>query len=895
MPGGIPPTKAASKTKEDIDQQIPPPPFSLTGAGAAAIAANKVKSLTRPGGNSQVSPNQDSSSFFSHQTASYNAILEPKPGHDVVALIFVFLSLPQSLSCLVLVSYILSGSFKSLAGKYIARYFLQSNEGIEFNLEAHSKTCYSYYRSELLGEFLQLFSINSFILLICHYTLPREWFQYLIVLAKSIIASRLVGTYATGSTTYVSVVSNNASNTGCVTTTTTTNNGQNAHLNGATKSESRSIPSSFANFITGFSFVVAANYIKDRMSNLSTSAILEDLSRLFSILSSQNSDLDGHTSGSLSDTLISTPSIISSNEFMSSKKSTYYIDNMIFSSKVTWANKFFFQLVVRYFGLGENSIQRLSFILREASIIINFAYLVLCIHVISLTISPYLQRILILKDYSKTLDHLSCLTPDVPYGGFKKGGLISSLPREASSESVVVINIDQPRAHSSVIPGPYEIKLTSQIAEKPLQFPLGDSKTSITAENFKTFCMKPPSTKTPVAGSKQSQNRTIVDRQRSNSTTTPSTTIMDKYFIISTQPIWTWLAAIKVLIVEPLLFSGISPRNESMDIYTVSRENLDLALVSADDSKIVFQLMDLSRLENLKSSLSVRVNGVSWMFVDVYTLGPAEAGVDKVYIGIYGLSASRQFEIEFFEKESPLGFHAVSTTSRGKSTPLVEWRDSSAIGLLQSSLIDTISNLSEARALFRKSKRDESKRVADLKRQIDVLKSKIYKYGVTQSNEGRIGSKLKGLQNSVTQLENETKEIERQIFDLKDNNDNFEVEYQSEELNLESQIAELESSINEYEQNTSRMRSVLKSADVERLAAEAKLKKTESKLVSKRDEIAKLNGEIKGLKNTLTSKIQKRQKRIHDRIERIIPKIMETSVKLSEELKGYSNGIDEVG
>lgn len=884
MAGGTTPPKPNQQLAEHLDQLIPPPPFSLTGAGAAAIAANNTKNTSVP--------DADSSDLylnlvFPPSQQPDNAILKPKPGYDVVALIFLLLTLPQSVSCLVLTSYILLGSFKSLAGKLIARYFLRVDDDLGVNLEAYSKRRYSYYRSELLGEFLQLFSINSFILLICHYSLPRAWFQYLIVLAKSIIASRLVGTHATGSTTYVSVVSNNTNHAGCVTTTTTTNSGQHAQLNGTSKAEARYFPSGLANFITGFSFVVAANYIKDRMTNMNASLILGDLSRL--ILPPNNDAFD--KSAGIVETKIFTPSFISSIEVFSSRKSTYYEDTKLFSAKATWMSRLMFHIIIKIFGLGNNSIQRLSFLSREIFIIINFAYLVLCIHVISLTISPFLKRIFILKDYSKTLDHLSCLTPDVPYGGYRKGGLVSSIPRDSSSESVVVINMEHPRVQSSATMDPFEIELDLDLSEQPLMIPLEDYQTSISAENFKTFCMKPPSTHTPVSGYKSIQNKTFVDRKRSNSTATPSTTIMDKYFTISTQPIWTWLAAIKILIAQPILFSGLHMKPESEIIANCKK--LGLILVSVEDSKIIFQLLDASHIETLKSSLSVRVNGISWMFVDVHVSHDSQNNTDNVYISVYGLSSLRQFQVEFLENGVLVEDHAVSTSSRGKSNPS-KAQDFSAVGLLQSSLLYTISSLGEMKATFKKSKKDESKRVADLKRQIEALKAKIDKYGVTQTNEGRIGGKLKGLQNSVGQLENEIRELERQIKELENNSGDFEKEYQGEELKLKLEISELEAYLLEYEENTNSLKMSIKNVDGEKQFVDGKLKKTESKLKFKKEEISRLQAEIKGFKKTLTSKIQKRQKKIHDRIETIIPKIKEASEELSEELEGYSNGGPQV-
>ncbi|KAJ8142606.1 hypothetical protein OY671_004257 [Metschnikowia pulcherrima] len=881
MPDGTPFSKKAANLPEQPERLINPPPFSLTGAGAAAIAARNAK------GSSRTPSGELSTSIFSTSSDSGDAVLEPKPGYDVVSLIFLMLILPQSVSCLVLTSYILSGSFKSLAGKFIAGVILRSDDEIELDLEPPSETRYPYYRSELLGEFLQLFSINSFILLICHYTLPRAWFQYLIVLAKSIVASRLVGSHATGSTTYVSVVSNNAHNSGSVTTTTTTNKVQPADLNGATKSETRSVPSSFANFITGFSFVIAVNYIKERIANINASMLLEDLSRLGSLLLISKGDTYDRNCLDPAEPLLSSSSPITSSDYIPSRKTSYFEDTRIFSTKATWMNRLLLQSLVKILRLGDKSVSSLSFASREILIVINFAYLVLCIHVISLTISPLFKRIFILRDYSKTLDHLSCLTPDVPYGGYKKGGLISSLPRDATTDTVVVINMEQPRSPPSIDTEPYEIVLRSDLSNNSLSSPLHDSTTSVVAQNFKNFCSKPPGNKASLPGSKVSHNRTIVDRKRSNSTTAPSTTIMDKYYIISTQPIWTWIAAMKILMTRPTLFSAPPSGLSDQSFDFGSDKNVDFALILAEDSKVVFQVLDISESGTLESELSVHVNGIRWMFTDLYASQTPVDDIADVYISIYGLSASCQYRIEFLRNDVVVRHCFVSTTS-SQETRSSTTLHLSAVDVLRSSLIHSIGSLGDLKISFKKLKKEESKRVAELKRQMEAVKAKIDKYEVTQSSEGRKGGKLKGLQNSVAQLENEIQEIERQVGGLEDSADTFEKEYKLEESKLKSEIVNLESCIHNFEEKINKSRMDLKNVEVETHAMESRFRKTESKIRSKNEDISKLTSEIMSFKKILTSRIQKRQRRIQERMDIVIPQIMEACEDLREDLRSFS-------
>lgn len=838
-PGGMP---------SKMDTLIPPPPF-----GSNAVARDEKKlPVLRP-------------------NSPQNPILTPMTTRDVIALIFILLMLPQGISCLVLTAYILSGSFKSMAGKVIAKYLMHVGESPIYSAadKGTPSARNRYYRSELVGEFLQLFSINSFILLVYHYTLPKAWLQYLIVLAKSIIASRLVGSYTTGSTTYVSVVSPNST-----TMTTTTTSGQ----NGTQKSDAKYSTSKFFNSLLGFvSVILINNLIKNWILPLNMAQLLGDIAKLYRDFGTNNE----FSLENIFHALFATSPFLASYSYFSSKQGHFYFNNRKVSPKSNLLSKFIIHVSINYLNFSDESVQTISKILRETSVVVNYAYLVLCIHVISLTISPLLQRIFILKDYSKTLDHLSCLTPVVPYGGFKKSGLI---PTDTASDSIVVINVEQPqllRTTQKSRTGLYEVKVEPEVAKSLASSQVILSANLIPASNFEIFCLVPPTNKSAIFGSRTNQSRTIVDRKRSNSSATPSTTIMDKYFTISVQPIWSWLAAIKILNKNPKFFAGASTKtkNNGAKFVTPSTEcKLQLATAFIDDSKIVLEVLDRKHFDKVfQNGLSVRVNDVDWLYASLLIGGQSEKGQEKVSICIYGLTPLFQYEIDFFEDDDLVGHFVVNTVSLSTSPKIPSVMnvslEATPFSTLQSSLKSTISNLNDAKASFKKIKKEENKKVADLKKQIDNMKSKIDKYGSNQVSEGRASGKMKGLQHSVMQLENEIREIQENLTQLSKSSEVFQGDYRDEEENLNKEIAELESMIAANELSTSKLKNDIKAVQTDKNQTETKRKKLLNKMQSREDEISRLNANVRNMKKALISKFQKRQKKVQERFDTILPNV----------------------
>lgn len=843
------------------------------------------------GPNSTSKPGQTQQAVF--PTPNQSSILTPKTNRDVLALLFLLLLLPQGISCIVLTGYILLGSFRTIAGRTISRYLGLSDSSSEYELEAKPTVRYNFYRSELIGDCLQLFSINSFILLVCHYTLPTSWIKYAIVLAKSIVASRLVGSYTTGSTTYVSVVSNAG---GSTTTTTSTTFPGSLTQSGTIpqKSDSKFYTSSLLNSLIGFLSVISINYIvKNWLLVLNIPLVLSDIAKFYRNLANASGDQNNYefSYSSLFLSLFTQSPFFVSYNYLASKKAHFTLDDHKFLGKNTVLTQLVIHICMNYLHLGETSIRTIALLLRETTIVVNYAYLVLCIHVISLTVSPFLLRIFILKDYSKTLDHLSSLTPYVPYSAFKKTGTGNNLAREATStDSVVVINMEQNQLQQQMaLKGhsePPEMKLDAAVANS--EFSLLLASQSVSASNFKIFCMVPAPNKS-CFGNKTNHNRTIIDRKRSNSNATPSTTIMDKYFTISIQPIWSWLAAIKILFASPKLFAGqpTTHKSNGQKFINGSVDScLPMAIASIADSRVVFEVLDQDQFESaLLAGFSVRVNSVFWPHVRLFS----EESSRKLLLCIYGLTPLYQYEINLSSEGRQLSHYVVNTTSADRSTQISCSLESSPIQTLQSSLKHTIETLNSLKATFRKIKKDEHKRTTELKKQIDSLKSKIDKYGNREANEGRVSGKLKGLQNSITQLVNEIEQMERLVMESELTNEGMQREYKEEEEYLSQEIASLEKKLAEHELDSAKMKNDVKTVQSEKSSIEAKKKKSIGKYQVREEEIARLNMELKTLKKAMIAKLQRRQKRVHDRFETILPKVNEAIDNLKADLSEYFN------
>lgn len=789
-----------------------------------------------------------------------------------MALIFILSTLPTWISCVVLGCYILLGSFKSLASKAVAKWLLDFDKSVHYSLDAGVSLKNKYYRSELIGQFVQLFSINSFFLLFFHYTLPDVWRYYLAILAKAIVASRLVGTYTTGSTTYVSVISNSSTSTS--TTSTTTVNFTSASSNLSLKSERKYPTNSFLNSLVSCISVVAIDFgICELIASWNSVSFGESTALIFSDFLSGNLALNTifvtlvrgfFPRPSARDALFDT---LNNNATGLTTHNTTSLAGQVVT-----------HLLSNLFRLSEASTEKVNCFFAEASKIVYYAYLVLCIHVIILAIAPFLSKIFILKDYLRTLDQLSALTPDIPYDGLRNSG-VPGVTRDAASNAVVVVNVElnQQSSHSSST-SLKEIKI------QPAEFRdfdcINDSDIAynVSADNFKNFCLVPPTNKTSSVGTRKNHCITIVDRKKTTSSSIPSTTIMDKYFTISIQPLWSWLAALKIIALEPLLFAEA---RRDLKVKNWLALSLKSCVAFIEKSRVIFELF--GNLPLISDEIMVEVNGVKWDFVEVFNAPRSNQATSSTYISVFCLSPSNQYDITIFSAGQPAANHIVRTSSEVDSALLTEYIYLSKIDTLRSSLLYTALNLNNMKLDVKKAKKDENKRMQDLRRQLEALKAKFDKYVSTDSNDFRFSSKLKGLQNSVTQLKAEIKELETQIESMESPDARVDEEFAVEEKRLMTQIKDLDEHVHRYEERTNKLKQDAKLIEDDKVSTQLKLKRLEAKLLAKKEETQRIYSDIKLLMKALVLKVQKKQKNVHERYELIIPRILEAANELTEQ------------
>ncbi|CAK7919032.1 hypothetical protein CAAN3_26S00650 [[Candida] anglica] len=879
------------------------------------------------------------------KTRSLKMIQSPSPVRDITAFIFILLALPSAVSCVALLMFILSGSSISLGGRFIIRRLLTSPEN-GFSFEFPGSNSRSVNVSvKRWSTSAKAVAINVAVSVLSCFLLPENFTQYLVLFAKAIVASELVGSTSVASTTVTSitsVTSNGGTSTQTTTTTTTTTNNSN-HSNGnntstaltphSTSTSASTAPAPkrvsshegtlrnnrFVNAVLCFLAVININYfIKEWFLSSELCLILSSLaSRVYFSTSIPS---DSHLEDS-------------------------YLTSVFGPSKIS-QRSFFEGLTLRVISntFGITNLYFVSKILRMLSISINFVYLLLCVHVIVINISPTLRRFILLEDTSRSLDNLSNISGNVPSIDFKRNhnyhqsneGSLTPL----NDDSTAIINVEQ-QENQNLPRQLREINLSKEISESNAKFD-SFSNQSVVAGNFDTYCTTPFTTKNPnvssifetfkpqkviasdgVTNSHHNLNRG--QRQRSGTannsinttqmhntssslhTTSPSsptsstnsTTIVNKVLTseVTVQPFWSLLAAIKTLIFRPEFFAGkltecknnggkfISPLPDS--------SFMSLSTVFIDDTKAVFKVLDQGRINKLISQskgLKIKLNDVDWIHMNFF-----QGQNDQYFICIYGLTPLFQYELDIFEndkdesniKEDHLVaryiFNTISSTSR---TVLNQSPETTSLMTLQLSLTSTIERLHQSRSKLKKYKRDENRKIADMKRDIENLKGKISKYNTKHSTSDiRVSGKLKGLQHSVMQLEHEIDDLKTEISNIESESQKEENAYEAQERQLRNKIKDLDSANHGFESSISKYKTKLKQLDIEYVQQVSKHDRLVSKKQHKCEELNKVLNEIKNTKkNELIQKSQKRNKRFQERYEVVLPNLSNAISEMQMEI-----------
>ena len=164
----------------------------------------------------------------------------------------------------------------------------------------------------------------------------------------------------------------------------------------------------------------------------------------------------------------------------------------------------------------------------------------------------------------------------------------------------------------------------------------------------------------------------------------------------------------------------------------------------------------------------------------------------------------------------------------------------SPLHTLQGCLLATAESLNELKLRHKKQKKDENKKITDLKKQVESMKAKVEKLHSRAPVEGRGYGKLKGLQYSVMQLENEVQDLQKQLDDTREKNESVNYDLRLEERAMLEQIRTLEAFIEDHEFNTSQLKNDIRAVETERNNVTMKHRKLESKISSRREEILSL-------------------------------------------------------
>lgn len=366
-----------------------------------------------------------------------------------------------------------------------------------------------------------------------------------------------------------------------------------------------------------------------------------------------------------------------------------------------------------------------------------------------------------------------------------------------------------------------------------------------------------------------------------------STTIIDN--MITIQPFWSVVASFKAAMKYASLFDGQLTRRKTHggEFLALPSSKIDMTILTIDDSKILLKF-SLPKTQFDIDKIRIKINSIDWMYFKLIEID------EECYLLVYGLSSLFQYEIDVLHESRLLNHLIISTTTHEKDKVLNQLPvdQNSSLVTLQISLVLTIEILSSKKSSYKKLKREEHKKVSELTKTIEAFKNKIAKYNGKQPNESRIFGKLKGLKHQVSQLETEVQELKREVEELERNKVINRNKLMAEETDLQQELATLDREYEElYSKAVNEVRTLLKEAESENSNVIGKKQKNYNKEQQNISEIAKLESELKNMKKIqVLGKIQKRTKRVKDKIDTIIPRVFESTAELQrkfEELVGY--------
>ncbi|KAF6068916.1 putative integral membrane protein [Candida albicans] len=395
-----------------------------------------------------------------------------------------------------------------------------------------------------------------------------------------------------------------------------------------------------------------------------------------------------------------------------------------------------------------------------------------------------------------------------------------------------------------------------------------NSKLSVMKNRMRASSLSNLAMKTTTTSTTTSLTSSTTSTSLTTTTISPNVTLIENTIIV--QPFWSIIAAVKAILKNPNLFNGESTKKKNEGGVFLTKEvqpNVPMAIMVIDSSKVVLHV-----LSSIREDIEVRLNNIKWSYFKVV----------GEYLVIYGLTPLFQYEVDIVAKSSVLNHLVINTTDDDNQVINKSSKETSSLATLQTSLESVMNKTESLKAKLKKYKKDENKKITEMRNSIELLKNKISKN--RQGNDNRIFGKIKGLKHSVMQLENEIEGLNKEISELSKTEGKLQEAMKSKESAQLQEIAELNKIYADFESRMKDARAELKTASQELTSLSAKSQKLMVKQAAKQEELRNLSTDIKNIKkNEISAKFTKRLKRTNEKFETILPKIIQETESLTRE------------
>lgn len=350
-----------------------------------------------------------------------------------------------------------------------------------------------------------------------------------------------------------------------------------------------------------------------------------------------------------------------------------------------------------------------------------------------------------------------------------------------------------------------------------------------------------------------SQSTNITSTCLTTTIKSPNHTTIENIIIL--QPFWCLIAGLKSVYFNNNLFS----RNSKDEVDNL----INLSIIKIYDTKVLIRF-----LNNNMSNLKVKLNNLNWNFFKIFEQN------NQCFLVIYGLTPHFKYEIELEHNRKIINRFVINSTNKNSAIN-ESIAETSSLSTLQTLLITIMNNYNNSQLKLRKLKKDENKKLADLKHNIDNLKSKISKYNNNKPiNDNRTLGRLKGLKHSVIQLEQEITDLKANIDDLLQQEHLFQQTFKDKETKLLNEIDQINQEIKSYDSRINDKKQSLKRLQYDNELIVQKHQKLINKQTSRYEEIKQLNNDLKSMKKDIIGKFTKKIKKLHENYD-LLPNLID--------------------